>query len=156
MRITRNVILGLVLGCGLLTAPASVANADAYGCPGTRVGSYPVKTPQGTTWGYFHIYYDSSTGVNCAVTVKNTAGGYGTYGYTQATIVACYNTTPSDDCKEVDQGKTDRGYYLYYAGPVKVYAKDRCISGKGSIERAADGVNATTYTTLGNRAVHCG
>lgn len=48
----------------------------------------------------------------------------------------------------------DEGSFAKYAGPVKVNAAAKCITGFGSI--TWNGVTATTSGSLGNRAVHCG
>ncbi|WP_371501513.1 protein kinase [Kitasatospora sp. NBC_00374] len=136
--------------------PASPATgAAAYGCSGGLIDSYPVKTSTGVVFGYYYLYFDGSTGNNCAATIKTANSGYGTASAVKASISRCSNTAPSNSCSPV-AGTTanDEGSFAKYAGPVKVNAAAKCITGFGSI--TWNGVTATTSGSLGNRAVHCG
>ncbi|GAA0686468.1 hypothetical protein GCM10010193_45420 [Kitasatospora atroaurantiaca] len=136
--------------------PASPATtASAYGCTGGLVDSYPVKTSEGVIFGYFYLYFDNSTGNNCAATIKTANSGYGTASVVKASISRCSNTSASNSCTKVSgTTSTDEGNFAKFAGPVKVSAASTCITGFGSI--VWGGVTATTSSTLGNRAVHCG
>jgi len=136
--------------------PASPATtASTYGCSGGLVDSYPVKTAEGVIFGYFYLYFDKSTGNNCAATIKTANSGYGTASVVKASISRCSNTSASNSCTKVSGStSTDEGNFAKFAGPVKVSAASTCITGFGSI--VWGGVTATTSSTLGNRAVHCG
>ncbi|MEV7803880.1 serine/threonine-protein kinase [Microbispora sp. NPDC088329] len=64
--------------------------------------------------------YNASTGENCAVTVKTADVG---------------KATPVSATLEVQGGgsRTDSGNYEYYAGPVKLQAKGKCVRFSGSV-----------------------
>ncbi|MFD9125988.1 hypothetical protein, partial [Kitasatospora sp. NPDC059571] len=136
--------------------PASPSTAAAaYGCSGGLVGSYPVATGTGAVLGYYYLFFDNSSGKNCAATIKTSASGYGTASAVKATISRCSNPGPAPSCTTVaGTTSTDAGNFTMYAGPVRVAAAGACITGYGSITWG--GVTATTAASLGNRAVHCG
>ena len=52
---------------------APSASAAGYGCSGSQIDTYPVKTSGGTTYSNIYLYYDSSTGENCASNVRTSA-----------------------------------------------------------------------------------
>lgn len=140
-----------ILGFSFITAPT--ASAAGYGCSGNLVGTWDVKTSGGTIYGYYYVYYDSATGYNCAVTVKNAAGGAGHSDTTEAQINRCSQTSPGSTCTVPGPGPDDIGLYSSYAGPVKVYSPKNCITGFGLIYN--NGVRADTSSTLGAKAVLC-
>ncbi|MEU3986735.1 spore-associated protein A [Streptomyces sp. NPDC026672] len=132
-----------ILGLAIVGAPAaSAATAGAYGCSGTEIDTYPVKALDGTgsTWGTVHLYYNASTGSNCAVTVKSVYVG-------TPSFTAIYLNS-SDGAVHDD----DAGNYSYYAGPVSIHAPGRCISINGVVWNPA-------HTELAQQVavgVHCG
>ncbi|MEU6407443.1 serine/threonine protein kinase [Microbispora sp. NPDC046933] len=67
--------------------------------------------------------YNSSTGENCVVTLKTADVG---------------KATPVSATLEVQGGgsKTDSGNFQYYAGPVKLQAKGKCVRYSGSVGSA--------------------
>jgi hypothetical protein len=67
--------------------------------------------------------YNSSTGENCAVTIKTADVG---------------KATPVSATLEVQGGgsRTDSGNYEYYAGPVKLQAKGKCVRYSGRVGSA--------------------
>ncbi|CAM5449962.1 hypothetical protein ACFYZI_18585 [Streptomyces griseorubiginosus] len=136
-----------VIASGMVFAPA--ASAAGYGCAGSEIDTYPVKTSGGTQYATIHLFYDSSTGNNCAVTVATTAGGYGTSETTMASISECSGTTLTSCVDGAITRKADAGSYQYYAGPVSVPGAGHCILVSGS--RTHNGVVA------GNQygPVHC-
>ncbi|MFD8007294.1 hypothetical protein [Streptomyces mirabilis] len=109
-----------------------------------------MKTSGGTQYATIHLYYDSSTGKNCAVTVATTAGGYGTAEQTMVNISVCSGTTLTSCVGGAITNKAQVGNFQYYVGPVSVAAADHCILVSGS--RNHNGVIA------GNQwgPVHCG
>lgn len=114
----RNVLIrkmasfagALTLGAGLMVAAA--APASAAGCSGSRLGNWPI------TGGYIAVFYNSSTGMNCAMTYTNKPGKK------QYIRVDIWTTTAS---------KRDAGNYTTYAGPVSVPGKGKCINFQGQV-----------------------
>ncbi|MER5629395.1 hypothetical protein [Streptomyces nitrosporeus] len=112
-----------------------------------------MKTSSGTLYGNIYVYYDSSTGRNCAVTVKNSTGGYGSTSWTSVTLAVCKTSTAGSPCYTDGQPTvTDGGYYKQYAGPVSVSAAGKCIKLFGQI--SADTPIATGQSP--SYGVHCG
>ncbi|GAA1292532.1 hypothetical protein Psi02_50010 [Planotetraspora silvatica] len=142
----------LTIAAGLLVAPATAANAGAYGCTGTDVGSWPVYDEYGTV-GDIHLYYDSSTGWNCAAAVKRTS--YVFYGLATH-IYITINNSAYDDNHVKNNFASDSGMYKYYAGPAKVYGKGMCIWLQAGIADVS-GPNAQgNYITRYVNRVACG
>ncbi|XVQ87365.1 protein kinase domain-containing protein [Microbispora siamensis] len=73
--------------------------------------------------GTVYQLYNASTGENCVVTIKTTDVG---------------KATPVSATLEVQGGgsKTDSGSYEYYAGPVKLQAKGKCVRYSGRVGSA--------------------
>lgn len=124
--------LTLALG-GALLAPqvASAATAEpatAYGCAGSKVGTYTLNY-NGAVWGHAYLYYSSASGgTNCAVYV--TAQHVGT-------------TRPMDVWmrfhNDLHGGVKDDGSYASYAGPVRLTnTAGKCL------DVGYDDVNPTT------------
>ncbi|MFB6992271.1 hypothetical protein ACFC0C_24905 [Streptomyces sp. NPDC056178] len=159
MKRIASVVGGMVLAAGSLffTSPSAHAAAQAsYGCAGVEIDSYALK--YGTvTYGTIHLFYDSSSGKNCAVNVATSAGGYGTPTYKGVWLGRCpAGYKPGASCTDVSDPyvqdpSSSATKYSQYAGPVSVSAAGRCIEVGGSIT-APNGTNAhhTTYAT------HCG
>ncbi|MFF4485518.1 hypothetical protein ACFY0F_03340 [Streptomyces sp. NPDC001544] len=148
----RTVASGLVVavaavGATLITAPA--ASAGGYGCSGSLVSTYPVKDNGGVSRGDVYLYFDSSTGYNCAVTVKNSAGAYGTPTLTNVTLDRCKAGTSGSSCYS-EKKVTDEGLYSSYAGPVSLSASGRCISIYGEI------LGSWGTAQVSHEGVHCG
>jgi len=101
------VATALAMGGGLLVGAAAPA-AAATSCSGGLLGNNSVPG------GYVAIYYNSSTGYNCAMTYTNHPG------VTQRITVGLGVSGASSS-------KIDSGNYKYYAGPVSVYARGKCI-----------------------------
>lgn len=140
----------LAVGAGIFVAPS--AHASGWGCSGTQIDTYAVKTPSGTTWGTVHLYYNSSTGKNCAVNVLNAAGGEGTLN--QEVSVYLYKcpagTKAGDACNVTDDDDADSGVYAYYAGPTTMSAVDRCVRVEAYIVKGY--MNGAKYI---GKADHC-
>lgn len=109
---------------GSAVALSPMAYAGGYGCSGSLIDTYPVKSPVNTL-SHVYLYYDSSTGYNCAVNVKTAYYSQ----FTFETGIEMYNQTLAED--NVRPGVNvddDYGDYKYYAGPVRVKGKGMCIS----------------------------
>ena len=126
-----------LLGGGLLLAPA--AQASGYGCSGNLIDNYPV-TYSGSTFGNVYLYYDSSTGKNCAVTVSNSSHGYGSSKWMVVELEKCTQTVDTGTCSSYSpaQEVKDQGNYLYQAGPVSISAAGHCILIYGRIDWAGN------------------
>lgn len=120
----------LALGICVLAAPSAQAVA---GCGGSLIGRKAI-TYSGTTIGELAVYYNASTGRNCART-NHLGPTYGVTRLTEATLVRCTQKTRQGDfCTEV--GSTyviDKDNYAYYAGPVSVYSPHNCVKATGVI-----------------------
>ncbi|WP_371598677.1 hypothetical protein [Streptomyces sp. NBC_00564] len=115
-----------------MLALAPTASAAGYGCAGSQIDSYPMYATGGTQFGTVFLYYDSSTGKNCAVTVATAAGGYGVSKLMHIEIVKCSQTVDTGSCTGVDS-VVDHDYYQYYAGPRSINAAGHCIAVTGQI-----------------------
>lgn len=141
-------MLAVTLG-GLSLTPS--AYAAGYGCSGTLIDTYRVVAyPGGDLYGRYYLYYDSSTGVNCGVTVATSTGGYGVPKPMIAEIDVCGTSTAGNSCNPIVTADDDRGNYSNYAGPVSVKAAGRCIAIFGAI--TWNGKTGFAET----RATHCG
>jgi hypothetical protein len=91
--------------------------------------------------GQLQLYYNSNDGKNCALMMHS--GSF--WGKSFPTKVELYRCTDKT-CKVVDAWDTDPkpinkiAYYKYFAGPVRVQAKGKCIRVRGGI-RVNDWVN---------------
>ncbi|WP_439662507.1 hypothetical protein ACSHWB_14270 [Lentzea sp. HUAS TT2] len=109
----------------LVLAPMN-AHAAEYGCTGTLIDTYKVMSRVPNHLSTIRLYYNSSTGYNCAANVKT---AYYSQFKHQASI-SMYN----QDFREDDNNRPgynndfDSGKFQYYAGPVKVYAKGKCVT----------------------------
>ncbi|TQF05420.1 hypothetical protein E6W39_28275 [Kitasatospora acidiphila] len=130
--------LALAAG-GVTVASAGSASASGWGCSGSEVASYNVVSGGGGTWSTVHLFWDSSTGYNCAVNVK-ASGLYGVQTITSVTIKECGGDTPST-CSNIVDTQDNTNEFYYYAGPVKVNGQGHCIE-----------LSAYTENTLGEAA----
>lgn len=123
-RIVRGVLaVATAAVASVVIAPPVASYAGGYGCTGTLVGSWTVTGDEGVD-SDIHLYYDSSTGWNCAVNVKRSS--YVFYGMATNTYIYM-NNSALDDNHTKNNFASDSGMYKYYAGPVKVYGKSMCI-----------------------------
>ncbi|SOD85179.1 hypothetical protein SAMN06272765_2585 [Streptomyces sp. Ag109_G2-15] len=146
-------VLFSLFGFALITAPS--ASAAGYGCSGSLVDNHPIRTTENVTYGNLYLYYDSSTGYNCAVAVKNSAGGAGTASKTTVSIFRCTAGASTGDACTTDASDDDSGNYSSYAGPVKVYAPNRCIRLYANIWHPTNGWIASYWGGNANLAEHC-
>jgi hypothetical protein len=103
-----------MVSSGLL-ATASPANAAGEcGSGYSRIDSYPIGSV-----GTLELYYNSSSGKNCAIARATTPS----YGYKAAYIGIANKPWAGVDAKS----------YTYFAGPVYVSAAGKCIDVRGDI-----------------------
>jgi hypothetical protein len=116
---------------------------------GTLIESESIMNGK-TKLGELDIYYNNTTGYNCAVTV---ALGQ-TRGKAKSMLVeiwSCKQKRPTNaDCDRIHYVR-DGGTYKYEAGPVGVYAKGHCISAEGIITWNGKGYPADAKPRVG----HC-
>jgi hypothetical protein len=120
-------LLGLTLATLLGTftlAPA--ASAGDYGCAGSQIDSYPVRTDT-RLYGTIFLYYDASTQKNCAVTVTRMG-----YGHMLVRLTRCDQRIYTGSCTP-DGTVQDSGEYQHWAGPRSISAPGRCIKVYGEI-----------------------
>ncbi|BFV55032.1 hypothetical protein KCMC57_up01360 [Kitasatospora sp. CMC57] len=139
----------LLSATSVLVLPAAPASAAGWGCSGSEVSGspYAVTTGGGAVYSYVHLYWDSSTGENCAVNVK-VGRLSGTPTLTEVALTACREDSPvgggPTQCTAIeypmDPSRSDI-YYSSYAGPVTVNGAGHCIM-----------VTGITYDTNGNSA----
>lgn len=144
-------VSGLALAPAAHAAPAAAADY----CTGySLVASYPVKTSGGTSYGTAYLYWKESSGFNCAVAVKNSAGGAGTKNYMSVSLTACKETRPKSTCEESDDvysSSKDGDNYAHYAGWVQVHTgSNHCVKLDSVIWKTG------TVAQFHSGAFHCG
>lgn len=129
MRRSVSVLSALALAGACAVAAAPAASAGSYGCAGNYVGQNAIKTSGGAVWGYVDVYWNASTGKNCAVAVANSAGYYGTKTYKELFLYECATDTAgySGGCVPIAQQYQGDEFYDY-AGPLSVPGTGHCIS----------------------------
>lgn len=134
------------VAAGFSMALSPAAHAGGYGCSGSLIDTYAVKSPVNTL-SHVYLYYNSSTGYNCAVNVKTAYYSQ----FKHEISLYMYNTTLTEDNirwgVNVDQ---DNGKYWQYAGPVKVKGRGMCIS------FVAETYYYDEHAHLYKSAQHCG
>ncbi|MFC0542715.1 hypothetical protein [Kutzneria chonburiensis] len=122
-------------------ADTGTASAAGWGCSGSEVSDspYPVVGPAGSVFSYVHLYWNGSTGKNCAVNVK-TGALYGTPTQTEIVLYQCAADTPAAGCSAT-LAASDGGNFAYYAGPASIPGAGHCLV-----------VQAWTDDTSGNEA----
>jgi hypothetical protein len=135
------------------SAPDAVT-ALSSSCPGVRIEHIPMKSGS-TTLAFLDIFFDSSTGNNCAMTVA--AGSVsGHASAIDVLLVRCTETSPSLTCHfdgspQVDPNPSDPGPFHFFAGPVSVHAPGHCIFAQGHLT-----FNGVTVQGFLPGASHCG
>ncbi|MFE0457850.1 hypothetical protein ACFW1A_01150 [Kitasatospora sp. NPDC058965] len=158
MRRALSALAAAALAAAGLVAAAPMASASGYGCSGNLIGSFSdIERNSGATWGTLYVYYDSSTGDNCAVNVANSAGYYGTLTYKDVTLKECAETSPSVSChptSTVADPTTPYTRYYDYAGPVRLHAPGHCIYADGTLSNPAN--NYLAVAVVNPQATFCG
>jgi hypothetical protein len=143
----RMLLAGLLAGSIALFAVMTIggpapAGAAAGNCPGSLIESRNLNVG-GKKVGELDVYYDSSTGRNCA-RMNHAGSTWGKKLKTRAWIGICSERTPGNKTCHYDPATddVDVGSYSYYAGPVttKTSAAGRCIAASGYLW-----INGTRY-----------
>jgi hypothetical protein len=156
-RTVRRIGIVAAMTClagGAAAIAASPALAASGSCAGIQVASSTMQLNGGGNYGTLYLYYDSSTGRNCA----KATNGVGQTAGMDVSITRCAPGTGQSwtDCDASDpriQGEDyDSGSYRYYAGPVTTLgsAQGVCIWAEGSIDIPSGGF---AYANIGG---HCG
>ncbi|MFJ1706897.1 spore-associated protein A [Kitasatospora sp. NPDC088346] len=112
--------VAVIAAVGSAVAVPSAAQAASYN--GVCGSGYNVIDSIELAGGTAFLTYNSSTGKNCAVTVRNIPGGPV---YVIANIRVAVEGSP---------WQKDGDYYSTYAGPVYVYAPGQCIDWVSAID----------------------
>jgi hypothetical protein len=152
LRLVACLVGVLVLaGTALVTTASPASAAD---CSGSLVGHHPVRSEAGRTLAYVDIYYRSD-GTNCA-RLNSSSLTWGERKWMKIELMTCRETSdPGRTCTPIDPtpGRyydIDQGNFQYYAGPVSVYGRGRCIAWFAGIASPRYG-EGTHYD-----AGHCG
>lgn len=118
---------------GVLAVGGSAPATAAGGCPGSLIEKRNLNVG-GKKVGELAVYYDASTGKNCA-RMNHAGSTWGKALKTRVWVGICSERTPGNKTCHYD-AKTDGvdvGKYKYYAGPVttKKSARGRCIAASG-------------------------
>ena len=156
-RLALTAALGLAAASAATVVTAGPASAAGWGCAGNEVSGspYAVIAMPGGVYSYVHLFYDPSSGDNCAVNVK-TGSLYGTPTLTKVKLSVCANSAPATYCSgwnlpSQEDPTDDNTLYSYYAGPVKVPGAGHCIAVYAETDRTA-----SDYGTYWSGAFHCG
>lgn len=136
-RFAAAAVVTAVAGAGMIVAADAPAQAAAL-CSGTEIDHATLTDAyNGAAEGTLYVYYNSSTGHNCAYATNGTGVRHTTFVW----IERCKSGTGKDyDCDYLDtltQGKNyDLGSYISYAGPVNTLgsASGLCIEAYGEID----------------------
>lgn len=151
---TSAAVLALT-GISIAGAPEADATQTSSSCVGTLVQDTPlVGDVSGKTLGYAELYWDASTGQNCAMTVSSSA----TWGVSKVMgvwLTRCLTDTPSSTVACAPEGsntpsKYDDNTYSYYAGPVSVPGAGYCVQFMGEIV-----VNNNDEAIYDSPGAHC-
>ncbi|MER7368510.1 hypothetical protein ACI2LC_18740 [Nonomuraea wenchangensis] len=139
-----------LLGASIAPLALAAAPAQAASCSGSQINSIAVKNSSGTTYGTLKLYYNSSTGNNCAQLDR--VVNYGTKKGMILSLYACGNGWSVSKCHQdfYDIGQ-DSGQFGQYAGPVTVYGKGRCIQVEASVQAGNN-----SWANYHSPVFHCG
>ncbi|MEV4113384.1 hypothetical protein [Nonomuraea sp. NPDC049695] len=124
-KIGKVVVVAGLVACGLIGAQPANAAANPYSPEGvcgdgyTRVDSHPLKS-LGQTHANIYLLYNSASGYNCVVTLRTETTG---------TRWLAASLAIKDGGSD-----SDRGEYKHYAGPVRLYAKGKCVKWGGAFD----------------------
>lgn len=152
MRVAAIGVSAALAAAGVTLIGVPHADAATGGCSGSLIESRTLKVGK-TTVGSMALYYNASTGRNCA---RTNHGGvtWDKKTYTLIEIYTCKNHTPGRNC-DLDKHASDHGNYSRYAGPVSVYGRGKCIAVHANIWWKGDAtVYSGGYSSL--QTTHCG
>jgi hypothetical protein len=138
-----------LVGASIAPLTLTATAADAASCSGSLIGNIAVKSGS-TTYGTLKLYYNSSSGNNCARLDR--VVNYGTQKGMILDLYACGSGWSASKCHQdfYDVGQ-DSGQYGQYAGPVTVYGKGRCILVDASVQAANN-----SWANYHSPVFHCG
>ncbi|MBR7825054.1 hypothetical protein KDK95_01960 [Actinospica sp. MGRD01-02] len=139
---------GAIVGAGLFFAGSAPAQASSL-CSGVEVDHASLVDVEGTdvARGTLYLYYDSSTGKNCAYATNNTGVRHEMDVYitrcaagTGQTVSTCQDSDPL----VTGTANDDYGNYISYAGPVNTLgsAAGVCIKAFGGIDTGTEYASA--------------
>jgi len=167
----RRPALGAALAAGVLAVTGATWVITTQGasaastCSGSLVehspvdGDYPIGSD--TLIGYVDIYYNSSTGDNCARAVT-TGAAYGKASSIIVEIDKCRETRPSRTCTVIAHDRDPKsgfGSFGTFAGPVRVNAPRNCIQVTAHFAVPVPGdhsLGAYPQSSANEGAKHCG
>lgn len=123
------ILLTLASTFAIVGVSSTAANAVTV-CSGTQIYS-KYATYNGTNVGLLRVFYNASTGNNCAQ-FEHVGPSVGQTRYTSVVLQRCSQTNPGNGCTVTAQ-QSDAGQYSSYAGPVSVYAPGNCVQAAGEI-----------------------
>lgn len=134
--VAAGVLLPAMGGDNALAAPLAAPAVHAApaitsgSCSGTLVEEEPVNLSQSfTNVGYLNLYWDGSTGRNCA-TVTSSSVDWGVAKPMGVTIYQCAGDVPCSppyNMQVSDPAGGGLANYAYYAGPVSVPGAGHCV-----------------------------
>ncbi len=134
----------IAVSVGVGVAPAAEAGSGT--CGGSLIARKVAHDGNGTAVGELVVYYNSSTGNNCA-RFNHLGPSYGVARETNVFIERCLTNNPNNDCFNTGgPSDYDNGTYAYYAGPVSVHAPNKCVRAFGYILWNGARRNAETVT----------
>jgi hypothetical protein len=154
---TALLTVAAVLAAFMPLLGGTPSTAQAAGCSGALIEHRPIRGDRtGNLFGYLDVYYNSSTGRNCARTVSSAR----TWGVAKPMYVGLYkcSQTRRGGCtvvaKAEDKANFTYGSYAYYAGPRSLYAAGHCIAARGDIQFR--GEHGAAFTPNYPGGSHCG
>ena len=146
----KKLILMLILvfagTFAVVGATATSASAVTV-CSGSQISSTKYVTYNGTRIGALKVFYNGSTGNNCAQ-FEHVGPAAGVTRYTSVLLQRCSQVNPGNGCTVTAQ-QFDEGNYSSYAGPVSVYAPNNCVRAYGEIYWAG------AYRSVGSGVIGC-
>ncbi len=125
--------IALAALCLYLAAGSKPAQAASGSCPGSLIESRNMNVG-GSKVGELDVYYDGSTGRNCA-RMNHAGSTWGQPLLTRVWIGICSETAPGNGTCHYDPSTdaVDKDTYAYDAGPVttKASARGHCIAASG-------------------------
>lgn len=129
----KLIVLVLMTLASMITLVGTAPTASAVTvCSGSQTGATQYVTYNGTRVAALKVFYNGSTGNNCAQ-FEHLGPAAGVTRYTSVLLQRCSQTAPGNGCT-VNAQAFDEGYYSSYAGPVHVYAPNNCVRARGQID----------------------
>ena len=116
---------------GATIVPSASSSSAAESCGGSLIW-HGVAKDSGRVVGALDVYWNGTTGTNCAK-FSRAGGEFGDYGQGRLTYVRL-STCATKACTSYIAQKVDGPrVYAYYAGPVKVGARNHCVQADGGV-----------------------